>query len=237
MRKLVERHGISVNVQGQLNRTALHNAAMNGRLEVVHYLLEKGANKNAQANSGETPLYLAVLNGHKAVVEYLLDEGADHTITNSMGRRPIDIVRKSDIRQLLEDAAGGKLPKQIEEQKIVEKKQQFAPDPKVIDQMIAVGYSKGRIFEVQHLLYEQKQDYNNIGLVLKELTKNTNKEEKPVQSIDADADICKICFEKSIDSVLISCGHLCVCYGCASGLKNCPMCRAVIIQVVRTFKS
>ncbi|XP_040152174.1 protein neuralized isoform X2 [Anopheles arabiensis] len=54
---------------------------------------------------------------------------------------------------------------------------------------------------------------------------------------------CTICFEKPIDSVLYMCGHMCMCYDCAIkqwrgiGGGHCPLCRAVIRDVIRTYKS
>merc|ERR1712126_670314 len=48
---------------------------------------------------------------------------------------------------------------------------------------------------------------------------------------------CKICYEATVDSVLYSCGHMCLCYEC--GLQQwkgrggglCPMCRNIIQDV------
>ncbi|XP_059611795.1 protein neuralized isoform X2 [Phlebotomus argentipes] len=54
---------------------------------------------------------------------------------------------------------------------------------------------------------------------------------------------CTICYENSIDSVLYMCGHMCMCYECAVqqwrgiGGGHCPLCRAVIHDVIRTYKS
>jgi protein neuralized len=54
---------------------------------------------------------------------------------------------------------------------------------------------------------------------------------------------CSICYERSIDSVLYMCGHMCMCYECAvqqwrgKGGGHCPLCRAVIRDVIRTYKS
>ncbi|XP_046386305.1 protein neuralized isoform X2 [Ischnura elegans] len=54
---------------------------------------------------------------------------------------------------------------------------------------------------------------------------------------------CSICYERSIDSVLYMCGHMCMCYECAlqqwrgKGGGHCPLCRAVIKDVIRTYKS
>ncbi|XP_017122704.1 protein neuralized isoform X1 [Drosophila elegans] len=60
------------------------------------------------------------------------------------------------------------------------------------------------------------------------------------QSTDSSAE-CTICYENPIDSVLYMCGHMCMCYDCAieqwrgAGGGQCPLCRAVIRDVIRTY--
>jgi Zinc finger, C3HC4 type (RING finger) len=47
---------------------------------------------------------------------------------------------------------------------------------------------------------------------------------------------CAICLERPIDCVLLECGHQATCVTCTQGLKPaCPICRAPIARVVRTF--
>lgn len=55
---------------------------------------------------------------------------------------------------------------------------------------------------------------------------------------------CTICYENPIDSVLYMCGHMCMCFECAMkhwrGGSNgglCPLCRAPIRDVIRTYRS
>ena len=53
---------------------------------------------------------------------------------------------------------------------------------------------------------------------------------------------CTLCFEKIIDCVLYTCGHMCMCYDCAlhqwkRGGGFCPLCRNDIRDVIRTFRS
>ncbi|XP_065216602.1 E3 ubiquitin-protein ligase cblA-like [Planococcus citri] len=59
-----------------------------------------------------------------------------------------------------------------------------------------------------------------------------------------DADLCSVCMEKPINAVLYKCGHMCMCYQCAFKLYRnrnsrgqCPMCRAVIRDIIRAYKS
>ncbi|KAL7644083.1 UNVERIFIED_CONTAM: hypothetical protein RMT77_004906 [Armadillidium vulgare] len=54
---------------------------------------------------------------------------------------------------------------------------------------------------------------------------------------------CTVCYEKAVDSVLYVCGHMCMCYECAlqqwrgRGGGLCPICRAPIRDVIRTYRS
>lgn len=47
------------------------------------------------------------------------------------------------------------------------------------------------------------------------------------EEVDKDKFICKICYDKAVDTIFLKCGHVCACFGCVSSLKKkeCPMCR------------
>lgn len=64
---------------------------------------------------------------------------------------------------------------------------------------------------------------------------------QPPQSRTVAAGQCIICVERSIDSVLYQCGHMCVCNYCGLQLKlngnHCPMCRAPIRDVIRAYQA
>lgn len=49
--------------------------------------------------------------------------------------------------------------------------------------------------------------------------------------------LCKVCFSKPINTVLIRCGHVCVCMECSNHLERCPICRSSIEEVIRTYKA
>jgi protein neuralized len=52
---------------------------------------------------------------------------------------------------------------------------------------------------------------------------------------------CVICYESDVDCVLYSCGHMCMCFTCAVQQFNssgeCPLCRATIRDVIRTYRA
>jgi hypothetical protein len=60
---------------------------------------------------------------------------------------------------------------------------------------------------------------------------------QPMIEVDLsnDTKLCKICFEKEIDCVIVPCGHTACCCECAVPLKNCPFCRNPIGSVVKMY--
>lgn len=56
------------------------------------------------------------------------------------------------------------------------------------------------------------------------------------------ANECTICLEKACDCVVYTCGHICMCFECATNVREsadplCPICRSDIKDVIRIFKS
>jgi len=194
--------GISINTQGEMNRTALHLASLYGRVDVVIYLIDKGVDLNIKASGGEVPLHLAVLNGHTSIVEYLLGEGCDWKIQNNMGKRPGDYARKKEMKKLFDDAEKGVFNADTNEDPskvIIKKHKGLQVNEKIMNELIKAGYGRPAILDALYALHERCEDTNSIGLVMKELiiieekqkkteTKETDKKD------DNDDNVCKICF-------------------------------------------
>ncbi len=78
-------------------KTYLSRAAFNGDVEVIRFLLGKGASVNDTGFLNQTPLTLAAARGHLEAVEALLSAGADPKIEmtdHGEKFRAIDIARK-----------------------------------------------------------------------------------------------------------------------------------------------
>lgn len=56
-----------------------------------------------------------------------------------------------------------------------------------------------------------------------------------------EGDECTICMDAPVNTVLYMCGHMCMCHECGDRLLKtkgiCPICRAVVKDVIRTYKS
>lgn len=99
-----------------LSWTPLIAAVIDGKKEVVEYLVEMGADVDAQdwafGGFGQTPLMHAVRNRHKGIVERLIEAGADVNATATKGwstALDIALVRGfADIADLLRAAGAAR---------------------------------------------------------------------------------------------------------------------------------
>ena len=65
---------VNTNIEG---RTALHEAAIDGKTEAANFLIANGADINARTKNGNTPLHNAVLNGQAEIIKLFIKKGAD----------------------------------------------------------------------------------------------------------------------------------------------------------------
>lgn len=98
-----------LNLPDNAGNTPLQIAALEGFVDIVRFLLEKGAEVDTRNIDKETPLIDAVENGHLEVVKLLLDYGANPRLGNAKGDEPYELVHQDDqnykiIRKLIADA-------------------------------------------------------------------------------------------------------------------------------------
>ncbi|MCB1500646.1 MAG: ankyrin repeat domain-containing protein [Bauldia sp.] len=74
--------------------TALHFAALAGRVEVARLLLARGADINTGANMGETPLHYAALYNHRKMIAFLIEGGANIDAADGTGLTPLQYAGK-----------------------------------------------------------------------------------------------------------------------------------------------
>jgi len=79
-------HKAKVNSRDARGRSALHEAARHGHVDIVSALLAAGADLNVRDADGLSPLLDAVSGGHLAAIDPLLAAGADLNATDARGR-------------------------------------------------------------------------------------------------------------------------------------------------------
>uniref|UniRef100_A0A674DTF3 Protein phosphatase 1 regulatory subunit 12A n=1 Tax=Salmo trutta TaxID=8032 RepID=A0A674DTF3_SALTR len=81
--------------------TALHQACIDGSMEVMVFLLAQGANINQVDSEGWTPLHVAATCGNLEITDFLLQQGASLTAVNCDGDVPLDIAEDEATESLL----------------------------------------------------------------------------------------------------------------------------------------
>ncbi|XP_061628222.1 protein phosphatase 1 regulatory subunit 12C [Phyllopteryx taeniolatus] len=83
--------------------TALHQACIDGSMEMVSFLLEHGANVNQVDSEGWTALHVAASCGYRDIADFLLRRGASLSAVNCDGDVPVDIALDETTEALLQE--------------------------------------------------------------------------------------------------------------------------------------
>jgi ankyrin repeat protein len=109
VRQIIE-SGIDANSRDERNVPLINSPALEGRAEIVEYLLSKGADPDATYDGGDTPLCSAVCSGDLATVRALLAAGADVNLRRGYDNgTPLGVAEwlgKSEIATVLRQAGG-----------------------------------------------------------------------------------------------------------------------------------
>lgn len=92
--------GADIHFFDELSKSALHYAVENDHKQLVHFLLQRGADVNAHLrdNAGDTPITIAAYQGHYAISKLLLKSVADPYIPAWMGNDAFDYaIRRKDV--------------------------------------------------------------------------------------------------------------------------------------------
>jgi ankyrin repeat protein len=75
----------------------LHFAVIGGHLEIVHFLIEHGADVNKKSCWGWTPLHVATAHNQIKAAKILMQHGANLYTESNEGRTPLDCL-SSELR-------------------------------------------------------------------------------------------------------------------------------------------
>lgn len=79
-------------------------ACIDDNLEMVEFLVSRGAEINVADNEGWTPLHATASCGYIDIASFLINNRADLALVNSDGDLPIDIAEGNDMESLLAEA-------------------------------------------------------------------------------------------------------------------------------------
>jgi ankyrin repeat protein len=74
-----------------------------GEVEVVEFLLSKGAELNDRTKYGRSPLHRSAWKGQLAMAKFLVEKGAELNATDIYGNTPLDAATSKELRLYLSD--------------------------------------------------------------------------------------------------------------------------------------
>ncbi|KAN0007328.1 hypothetical protein ACTFIU_000527 [Dictyostelium citrinum] len=101
VKKSVEAKKDLISITDGNKRGPCHWAADFNQVEVLEYLISKGAKFDNVDDYGITPLLAAVYEGHKGAVELLLKKGANKSVKGPDGQTAYEAAEKAEIKALL----------------------------------------------------------------------------------------------------------------------------------------
>uniref|UniRef100_A0A3B3HMR2 Protein phosphatase 1, regulatory subunit 12C n=1 Tax=Oryzias latipes TaxID=8090 RepID=A0A3B3HMR2_ORYLA len=119
-KQMVNEDGVAdlINCSNADGITALHQACIDGSLEIVVFLLDHGAKVNQVDSEGWTALHAASSCGHPDIAEYLLQKGASLSAVNCDGEVPLDLAIDETTESLLQ-RVDLEAAKRLEEEQIM----------------------------------------------------------------------------------------------------------------------
>ena len=102
VRSLLEADPDLLELKNENGKTPMHFAAESGSVELIRFLLDKGAAVNAKNIASEIPLHYAAGWCHLEAVKLLLDRKADVSIRSNEGDTPLHYLRFVGLREVAE---------------------------------------------------------------------------------------------------------------------------------------
>ncbi|XP_065412414.1 BCL-6 corepressor-like protein 1 isoform X2 [Chrysemys picta bellii] len=99
----LQKKSSEVNHRDNAGYTALHEACARGWIDILHILLEHGANVNCSAQDGTRPVHDAVVNDNLETMWLLLSYGADPTLATYSGQTAMKLASSEVMKRFLSD--------------------------------------------------------------------------------------------------------------------------------------
>ncbi|XP_033107888.1 protein phosphatase 1 regulatory subunit 12A-like isoform X1 [Anneissia japonica] len=165
--------GTDINYANIDGLTAIHQAVIDEKLDMVEFLIENGANLEAKDNEGWTALHASSSCGFLDITKYLVENGANLSAVNSEGEIPLDLAEDDEMEEYLQEEIDRQgldveAARKEEERKIIDDANQWLnsksvkdkPHPKTGATALHVASAKGYI-KALSLLLQAGMDINS----------------------------------------------------------------------------
>jgi ankyrin repeat protein len=226
--------------------TALHAAAETGKAMAAAALVAHGSKVDARlADSLKTPLMMACGKGHwdaafKLLAGGGLHHGADHELVDKAGRNALAYAEEG----LAEAATDGTLTAALRESfiklikllKVVSvsasaEAAEAAPWPLDSPDAALRAPAMAALSDDELAAHAA-----HLRKALDEAEAMKARRAERAAAAAAEAQLCIVCLDTRKDTLLVPCGHKCVCQACAARIEgSCPICRMPVTAKVRVY--
>eukprot|EP01116_Phalansterium_solitarium_P003841 TRINITY_DN1466_c1_g1_i1.p1 TRINITY_DN1466_c1_g1~~TRINITY_DN1466_c1_g1_i1.p1 ORF type:complete len:351 (-),score=88.05 TRINITY_DN1466_c1_g1_i1:386-1438(-) len=245
--------------------TALQVAVASRSLDMVGLLAERGAAVNATGEDGSTCTHLVARDpGLRDILVCLMKHGADVSLRDESSSTPLLLAQEAGCKELLQlmqahccamfgiapepqpqssQSAAAALsappPASPPAATQPERKDERLPDETKLTASTVGAFLlrslKRGLLSGAELLSKEELKLTGGRAPAAAVPCAVSPEPEPAEPEDELA--CKICYDRSVDAVLLWCGHVCCCFLCSNFIRECPICRQRIARVNRIFLS
>jgi hypothetical protein len=188
------------------------------------------------------PVHCAVLGGNLSLLQWLVEsQGCPLSMQRDIGlHRKLNSVQTSASRTLLDLAMSGRVRVDILQYLIqhgfsIDDVKDHSLVPKTLEAMLKMGVSLNNSSNNMDPLFANPT-LSQIPHVIDEDGMDVDLEDCQQEDSETNLDdACALCCERSMDCVLIPCGHQICCTECGQQLRSCPVCK-VQCSVLRIFR-
>jgi len=231
---------------------ALHIASRGGHAEIIRLLLENNCDVNCRTVNGDSPLHVAVQAGKEQSVILLIESGADLEARNFDQETALDIALTTThetIVQLLLTCHFSTKKKSLPQPNFIppplQKPVEIIKSPielkKEIEPHKPPIIGESRVSESEQNLGEDElliSQLMKLELLVNEKDNIIKEKDKIIAQFE-DSEMCKICFERKADSVILDCGHFVLCQTCSKSKvwENCIICSNSVNKIILVYRS
>lgn len=197
-----------------------------------------GLDVDLAALDGTTPLMLAVMHEKANIVRQLLRFGAGKRGGDSLIETALMTENETIISLLLDIQQTQPQQKNASQTKSVDP---IVPKPAPIslnNNAVSVRQTTVTTSTTQIEKTTISSPVTSADEELVRLLRKIEDLEAKIQYLE-EKDQCVICMERQIGTVILDCGHLCLCLPCAQKekLPTCPVCQERVSKIVKTYRA